>query len=82
MNVCVGEKFGNKLKFIVREPFVGSRLFNPKLLKGEFGKGEKIEFYFADIPNKNPKIKSIDSIEPGTGLPIKILQSEFYQVSP
>jgi hypothetical protein len=45
-------------------------------------KGEKIEFYFADIPNKNPKIKSIDSIEPGTGLPIKILQSEFYQVSP
>ena len=45
-------------------------------------KGEKIEFYFADIPNKNPKIKSIDSIEPGTGLPIRLLQSEFYQVSP
>ena len=44
--------------------------------------GEKIEFYFADIPNKNPKIKSIDSIEPGTGLPIRLLQSEFYQVSP
>jgi hypothetical protein len=45
-------------------------------------KGEKIEFYFADIPNKNPKIKSIDSIEPGTGLPIRFLQSEFNQVAP
>jgi hypothetical protein len=45
-------------------------------------KGEKIEFYFTDMPNKNPKIKSIDSIEPGTGLPITILQNEFSNVSP
>ena len=44
--------------------------------------GEKIEFLFADIPNKNPKIKSIDSIEPGTGLPIRILQPESYEVAP
>nr|MBA4404949.1 hypothetical protein [Nanoarchaeum sp.] len=35
---------GNKLKFIVREPYFGSRVFNPKLLKGEIEKGEKIEF--------------------------------------
>jgi hypothetical protein len=45
-------------------------------------KGEKIEFYFTDFPNRNPKIKSIDSIEPGTGSPLVTLQPELYQVSP
>jgi hypothetical protein len=33
-------------------------------------KGENIEFYFADIPNKNPKIKSIDMFFPGTNKPL------------
>jgi hypothetical protein len=37
-------------------------------------KGEKIEFLFADIPNKNPKIKSIDMVEPGTGKPLLLFQ--------
>jgi hypothetical protein len=33
-------------------------------------KGERIEFYFADMPNKNPKIKSTDMILPVTGNPL------------
>jgi hypothetical protein len=33
-------------------------------------KGERIEFYFADIPNKNPKIKSTDMFLPVTGNPL------------
>lgn len=33
-----------KLKFLVREPFSGDRLFKPKLLKGEISECEKIEF--------------------------------------
>ena len=45
-------------------------------------KGEKIEFFFADMPNKNPKIKSTDFIEPGTGLPISVFDTETYNVSP
>jgi hypothetical protein len=32
--------------------------------------GEKIEFLFADIPNKNPKIKSTDMVLPVTGNPL------------
>jgi hypothetical protein len=32
--------------------------------------GEKIEFYFTDQPNQNPKIKSIDLVEPVTNLPL------------
>lgn len=35
---------GNKLKFLVREPYVGGRIFDPKMLKGQVNKGEKIEF--------------------------------------
>jgi len=31
-----------KLGFIVREPYFGKRLFNPKMLSGEIKKGEKI----------------------------------------
>ena len=33
-----------KLKFLVREPFFGNRVFKPKLLCGEISEGEKIEF--------------------------------------
>lgn len=33
-----------KLKFLVREPFSGDRLFKPKLLCSEISEGEKIEF--------------------------------------
>lgn len=33
-----------KLKFIVREPYFGERLFKPKILHGEILQGEKIEF--------------------------------------
>jgi hypothetical protein len=45
-------------------------------------KGEKIEFFFADISNKNPKIKSIDMVEPVTGVPISVFDNETYSVSP
>jgi len=45
-------------------------------------KGEKIEFYFTDLPNKNPKVKSIDYVEPGTNLPISIFKDQFPTVSP
>lgn len=45
-------------------------------------KGEKIEFLFADIPNKNPKIKSTDMVEPVTGMPIRVFDTETYNVSP
>jgi hypothetical protein len=45
-------------------------------------KGEKIEFFFANMPNKNPKIKSTDMVEPVTGLPINVFNTETYNVSP
>ena len=45
-------------------------------------KGEKIEFFFANMPNKNPKIKSTDMIEPVTGVPINVFNTETYNVSP
>ncbi|MBS3172546.1 NAD(+)/NADH kinase [Candidatus Woesearchaeota archaeon] len=35
---------GNKLRFIIREPYFGNRIFNPKLLKGEIKNGGKIIF--------------------------------------
>ena len=31
-----------KLAFIVREPYLGKRLYSPKIIKGEIAKGEKI----------------------------------------
>jgi hypothetical protein len=45
-------------------------------------KGEKIEFFFANMPNKNPKIKSTDMVEPVTGVPINIFNTQNYNVSP
>ena len=45
-------------------------------------KGEKIEFFFANMPNKNPKIKSTDMVEPVTGVPINVFNTETYNVSP
>jgi len=45
-------------------------------------KGEKIEFLFADVLNKNKNIKSTDMIEPVTGLPINIFNTQNYNVSP
>jgi len=34
----------DKLKFLVREPYFGNKVFKPKILTGEIKKGEKIEF--------------------------------------
>jgi hypothetical protein len=45
-------------------------------------KGEKIEFFFADMPNKNKNIKSTDMVEPVTGVPINIFNTQNYNVSP
>jgi len=45
-------------------------------------KGEKIEFFFTNMPNKNPKIKSTDMVEPVTGVPINIFNTQNYNVSP
>jgi hypothetical protein len=45
-------------------------------------KGEKIEFFFTNMPNKNPKIKSTDMVEPVTGVPINVFNTETYNVSP
>jgi hypothetical protein len=45
-------------------------------------KGEKIEFFFANMPNKNPKIKSTDMVEPVTGVPINVFNTETYNLSP
>lgn len=42
-----GKPFGDnekKLKFLVREPYSGNRVFKPKILEGEIGIGEKLVF--------------------------------------
>jgi hypothetical protein len=42
------------------------------------GKGEKIEFLFANMPVNERN----ERIEPGTGLPIRSFESELYKVAP
>lgn len=49
---------GNKLKFLVREPYFGNRIFNPKMLKGEINNGEKLSFV---SKRHNGEIIALDS---------------------
>ena len=38
-------------------------------------KGTKIEFYFTDQPGNNPNIKSTEYVEPGTFLPLQVIET-------
>ena len=37
--------------------------------------GQKIEFYFTDQPGNNPNIKSTEYVEPGTFLPLQVIET-------
>lgn len=68
---------GNKLKFIIREPYFGGRVFNPKLLKGEIEKGEKIEFISKRHDNSVVTLDSNYTYRLERGDKVQVEMSEF-----